>query len=105
MVSALKFKGERLYSLARRGIDVPRKPRKVKIHYIKLVDFDLPHIRFIVRCSKGTYIRKLGEDVGNILGCGGFISKIRRIAVGDFNIKEALRPQDIDESHLRNWQD
>jgi len=102
MVSALKYKGNRLYALARCGIDVIRKPRKIKIYFLKLIEFNLPHIKFVVRCSKGTYIRKLGEDMGNVLGCGGHISSIRRLSVGPFNIRDAVRPQDINESYLRH---
>ena len=104
MVSALRYQGERLYSLARRGIDVKLKPRKIKIHYLRLSDFNPPHIEFFIHCSKGTYIRKLAEDIGSILGCGGCISKIRRFSAGPFNIKDAIKLQEVNESHLRHWE-
>ena len=102
MFSALKYKGERLYNLARSGISVERSSRKIKINFLKLLDFSLPHIKFSVHCSKGTYIRKLGEDIGSVLGCGGHISQIRRISVGPFHIKDALKLNEVNESHLRN---
>ena len=103
MVSAIKYQGRRLYKLARKGLDVPRKARKIKIHESKISEFELPNINFYVRCSKGTYIRKLGEDIGNRLGVGAYISRIRRVGLGPFNIKEAIRIEDIDESHIRSW--
>jgi len=105
MVSALKYKGKRLYSLAKRGIDVPRKSRKLTIYALEVKNIDLPKVNFYVKCSKGTYIRKLGEDIGNRLDCGGHISEIRRIAIGPFRIEEAIKLEDVNESLLRRWQD
>jgi len=103
MVSALRYKGQRLYMLARRGVDLKLNPRKIKIHCLRLIDFELPHIDFFIHCSKGTYVRKLAEDMGNVFGYGGCISKIRRLSVGPFNIKDAIKVQEINESHLRRW--
>ncbi len=103
MVSALKYQGKRLYELARRGITVPRSSRKIFIRSLLLIRFAPPEIDFKVQCSKGTYVRKLGEDIGQLLGSVGCISKIRRIASGPFRINEAVKLADINESHLRNW--
>ena len=105
MVSAVKVSGKRLYKLARKGIEVKREPRKIRISSLRLVSFSLPEVRFHLECSKGTYVRKLAEDVGKVLGCGGCISQIKRTKVGDFSIEEAVKLEDIDESHIRRWQD
>lgn len=90
MVSAIKHKGERLYKLARRGITVERKARKVRIIKLQIIQIRLPEISFRVSCSKGTYIRSLGEDIGQKLGCGGTLSSLRRVYSGSFSVKEAV---------------
>lgn len=101
MVSALRVGGKRLYSLARKGIVVERKPRKIKIHSLEVRKINLPFIEFYVHCSKGTYVRKLAEDFGEFLGCGAHIVKIERLSVGPFKLSEAVCLDDIDESHLQ----
>lgn len=103
MVSAIKHKGKKLYQLARAGIEVEREPRKVTISQLKLEKIILPHVTFDVDCSKGTYIRTLAEDIGNDLGCGACISQIERTKVGKFRLDEAVKIEDIDESHIRHW--
>ncbi len=105
MVSAVKVGGKRLYKLARQGITVERKARKITISSLKVVHFALPDVKFYLECSKGTYVRKLAEDVGERLGCGGCISQIRRVKVGPFTIDQAVSLENIHESHLRRWQD
>ncbi len=104
MVSAVKYGGRRLYSLARRGIEVERQPRPVVIKELKLLSFNLPQIKFYLKCSKGTYVRQLAEDVARDLGCVGYISQIQRQAIGPFNINEAVSLSRIDESCLRTPQ-
>jgi tRNA pseudouridine55 synthase len=103
MVSALKYRGKRLYNLAKKGISVPRRSRRIKIYSLEIRKIYLPHIDFYIKCSKGTYIRQLGNDIGNILDCGAHISKIRRIAIGPFREEEAIKLQDVNESLLRSW--
>ncbi|MBI5873537.1 MAG: tRNA pseudouridine(55) synthase TruB [Candidatus Omnitrophica bacterium] len=103
MVSAIKHKGRRLYELARRGIEVERKARPIKIYALKITRMELPDIDFHVHCSKGTYIRRLGEEIGEKLGVGGFISNIRRVSLGPFSICDAIRCEDINEGCLRDW--
>lgn len=103
MVSALRYGGERLYNLARKGIEINRPPRAIRVYCLELVDFQLPRINFRVRCSKGTYIRKLCEDIGERLGCGGYQSSLRRIKVGPFSINEAVKLDKINETHLRDF--
>ncbi|MGB5259413.1 MAG: tRNA pseudouridine(55) synthase TruB [Gammaproteobacteria bacterium] len=84
MYSALKHKGERLYKLAREGIEVVREPRQVRIHAIELLSFSSPSAQIRVHCSKGTYVRTLVEDIGEQLGCGAHVSALRRTGVGPF---------------------
>ncbi len=103
MVSAIKHKGKRLYDLARKGIEVERRARPIKIYTLTITRMELPEIDFFVKCSKGTYVRRLGEEIGEILGCGGFISRIRRVSLGLFHIKDSIKVEDINESHLRTW--
>ncbi|MCW8847639.1 MAG: tRNA pseudouridine(55) synthase TruB [Sedimenticola sp.] len=85
MYSALKHQGERLYKLAREGVEVEREPRQVTIHEIKLVKCELPEFELEVHCSKGTYIRTLAEDIGETLGCGAHVIGLRRTQVGPFS--------------------
>ncbi len=84
MFSALKHNGERLYDLARQGIEVERKPRTVQIHELKLIKFEGSELVLEAYCSKGTYIRTLTEDIGRQLGCGAHVSQLRRLTVGPF---------------------
>jgi tRNA pseudouridine55 synthase len=85
MYSAVKHKGERLYKLARQGVEVEREARKVDIHSLELRDFRIPVFEIDVHCSKGTYVRTLVEDIGEQLGCGAHVTALRRLAVGPFD--------------------
>ena len=84
MYSAVKHQGERLYKLARQGIEVERQPRTVTIHRMALIDLALPELELDVHCSKGTYVRTLAEDIGADLGCGGHVIGLRRTGVGPY---------------------
>jgi len=101
MVSALRVKGKRLYDLARRGIVIKRDPRRIKIHSLKITKIDMPYVEFYVHCSKGTYVRKLAEDIGQRLGCGAHMVKILRLSIGHFTLNEACDLDSINESHLQ----
>lgn len=90
MHSALKHDGIRLYELARKGLSVDRKPRPITIHELMLVDYQEELLSLNVYCSKGTYIRSLAEDIGAVIGCGGFVHRLRRTAIGDFDISVAI---------------
>lgn len=107
MVSALKFQGRKLYELAREGIEIERKPRKVHIfetRILKCQDFGTPNpkVLFDVCCSKGTYVRTICHDLGNALGCGGYMSFLVRTGTGMFHIKEALTIEEITEMAQAN---
>ena len=84
MYSALKHKGKRLYELAREGFEVEREPRSVTIHELHLHRFELPELEVSVHCSKGTYVRTLAEDIGEVLGCGAHVTALRRTGVGPY---------------------
>ncbi|MEJ2422998.1 MAG: tRNA pseudouridine(55) synthase TruB [Candidatus Thiodiazotropha sp.] len=84
MYSAVKHQGERLYKLARQGIEVEREPRTIQIYALDLLGFELPEFEMDVHCSKGTYVRTLAEDIGKRLGCGAYVSGLRRTGVGPY---------------------
>lgn len=84
MYSAVKHHGERLYKLARQGIEVERESRSVTIFAIELRSFEPPDFEVDVHCSKGTYVRSLAEDIGSRLGCGGHVTALRRTGVGPY---------------------
>lgn len=84
MYSALKHEGRPLYELAREGKTIEREARDITIHHLELLGFDTPDFRLDVRCSKGTYIRNLVEDIGDVLGCGAHVTVLRRLEVNEF---------------------
>jgi tRNA pseudouridine55 synthase len=96
MYSALKMDGQRLYKLAYQGLEVERKPRLVTIHQIDLLHFDQDSFKIQVRCSKGTYIRTLVEDIGQALGCGAHVSTLRRLSTGPFNKEQMVSLETIE---------
>jgi tRNA pseudouridine55 synthase len=87
--SAIKQGGKRVYELARKGVDVKMEPRTVTIHQFTLTTIALPVVHFKVVCSTGTYIRSLAADFGAALGCGGYLSGLRRTRIGAFSVDEA----------------
>ena len=90
MYSAKKYKGVRLYKLARKNIEVERDDIEISIHNIELVDFTKNIIRFIVECSKGTYVRVLGKDIAKKLDTVGYLCALKRTRVGDYLINDSL---------------
>lgn len=90
MYSALKRDGRPLYEYARKGVEVEREPRRVRIHRLELLDFDSRNARLLVDCSKGTYVRTLAQDIGRRLGCGAHLVALRRTRVGPFDIADAV---------------
>ncbi|MFO1351025.1 MAG: tRNA pseudouridine(55) synthase TruB [Gammaproteobacteria bacterium] len=84
MYSALKHHGRPLYRLARQGIEIERLPRRVTIHELVLLGVDSDELELQARCSKGTYIRVLAQDIGQALGCGAHVSALRRLSVAPF---------------------
>jgi tRNA pseudouridine55 synthase len=103
MVSAVKHQGERLYKIARLGIEVERMSRPVRIDELRILQCHLPDVEFLMSCSKGTYVRQLAEDVGEVLGCGACISQIERTKVGPFDIKDTVTMENLNEGHILKW--
>ncbi len=100
--SAKKLAGERMYERARRGEVVEQQPVSVVIHEIRIVEIALPDITFDVRCSSGTYVRAIARDLGVKLSVGGHLTALRRNAVGDFTVENAVTLNDMhDESRVR----
>lgn len=98
MYSALKKNGKKLYEYARAGVEIERAPRKITISDIRIIDIELPRIRFSVTCSKGTYIRTLCDDIGRKLGVGGCVETLKRTRVGVFNIENSLTLREIEDA-------
>ena len=91
MYSAVKLNGKPLYKLARKGIEVKRKPKKVTISSIEMLKFESPFVTLKVACSKGTYIRSLCNDMGNALGVGAYMTELTRTKIGDFMIEDSAK--------------
>ncbi len=96
MFSALKVDGQPLYKLARQGVEIERKARQVTIHELKLLDRAEQELTIDVRCSKGTYVRSLAEDIGGDLGCGAHVAGLRRLAAGPFLVEETVSIEQLE---------
>ena len=90
MYSALKRDGKPLYEYAREGITLEREARRVTIHKLEFISYEAPFLKLKVSCSKGTYIRVLGEDIGAALGCGAHLNALRRVQVGDLVLGDVV---------------
>lgn len=95
MFSAKKVGGKRLYDLARKGIEIPREPIKTTI-MTTFLSYQYPDLKIHVRCTKGTYVRSLGHDIGKILQCGAHVAELRRIRSGPFTVSHALSLAQVD---------
>jgi tRNA pseudouridine55 synthase len=105
MYSAVKHQGQRLYELARAGINVVRKSRPARIYHLGIVDWQPPVVTIEVECGKGTYIRSLAHDLGQALGCGANLKSLIRLSYGLFDIKTAVSmPQLEDAFRYGYWQ-
>jgi tRNA pseudouridine55 synthase len=95
MYSALKRDGKALYEYAREGITLEREARPVTIHGLSLIDYTAPMLKILVTCSKGTYVRVLGEDIGAALGCGAHLNALRRVQVGSLSTERMITLDDL----------
>jgi len=93
--SAIKQNGKPVYLMARKGIDVILEPRKITIKEFEITRIDLPVISFKVVCTTGTYIRSLANDFGLALGCGGYLSELRRTRIGNFKVEDAMTMEEF----------
>ena len=105
MYSAVKVEGQRLYKLARAGIEVEREARSVEIHGIRLTRFDLPEITLDVECGKGVYMRSLAHDLGEALGCGGHVVDLERRSCAGFQSENGvtLETLEADAAEAEGW--
>ena len=95
MYSAIQVNGQRLYHLARQGVEIEREPRDITVFSIDIESIDFPCINVNVHCSKGTYIRTLAADIGDAVGCGACIKKLQRTASGVFTLENAITPDEL----------
>ena len=106
MYSAIKVEGKRLYELARSGIKVERKPRKVQVNDINVVDWSPPFCTLEISCGRGFYVRSLVHDLGQILGCGAYVKELVRLIHGPFKISESISVDEIEQKVSDGtWQD
>ncbi len=109
MFSALKHNGQPLYKLARQGIEIEREARDITVYHLELISFEDDLVELDIECSKGTYIRNIVDDLGQLLGCGAHVTQLRRIFVADYPVDEMItieqlkqeREQDLSlDTHL-----
>jgi len=96
MYSALKRDGKPLYEYARAGVTLEREARSVTIYELELLDYEAPLLTLKVKCSKGTYVRVLGEDIGEALGCGAHLKELRRIQVGHLVLEKSITLESLE---------
>jgi tRNA pseudouridine55 synthase len=98
--SAIKIEGETAYKKARRGEDIKMKPKKVHIYENKILDYKWPVLKLHIHCSTGTYIRSIAHDIGEKLGCGGYLQKLVRTRVRNFQLKDSIKIEEISPEKL-----
>ncbi|MBD1555609.1 tRNA pseudouridine(55) synthase TruB [Vibrio sp. S9_S30] len=97
MFSALKYQGRPLYEYAREGIDVPRESRKITVYSIQLLRFEGDEVEMAIHCSKGTYIRTITDDLGEMLGCGAHVTYLRRTGVANYPYERMVTLEQLNE--------
>ncbi|PIZ96953.1 MAG: tRNA pseudouridine(55) synthase TruB [Candidatus Magasanikbacteria bacterium CG_4_10_14_0_2_um_filter_33_14] len=95
MHSAKKVNGQRLYELARQGIEVERQANDIEIYEIKLIEYEYPKLKIEIKCSTGTYIRQLAQDIGEALGCGAYCLELRRTQIGEYQVENAKKVKEV----------
>ncbi|MDD4495672.1 MAG: tRNA pseudouridine(55) synthase TruB [Eubacteriales bacterium] len=101
MYSAVKYNGKKLYELARQGISVERKARRVTVYRLKVISVEKARVMFNVDCSSGTYIRTICSDIGEKLGCGAYMTFLERTAVGPYKIEDAVTVEEISNAFAK----
>lgn len=106
MHSALKVGGKKLYELARQGVEIERKARRVTISRLEIEGYSPPTLKILIECTKGTYIRSLAYDLGAALGTGAYLYGLVRTRVGSFTLEDAITLEALEEAFARStWQD
>jgi len=103
MYSAKKINGKRLYELARKNIEIERKPQSIKIFYVKIKKYNWPELQLYIHCSSGTYIRTIANDLGKELGCGAYLKELRRTAIEKYKIKKAKKIKGINSNNWKKY--
>ncbi len=103
MFSAKKVKGKKLYELARKGIEITREPIKITIFSIKILNYEYPFLELEVHCSSGTYIRSLVNDIGKCLKTGAIVYELRRLRIGNFNVGNSLKYNELNLENIKNF--
>jgi tRNA pseudouridine55 synthase len=101
--SAKKIKGKKLYELARKGIKVRARSQKVKIYEISILEYKFPYLKIKVKCSSGTYIRSLANDIGKKLGCGAYVEELVRTKIGEFSVESAIELSRLNSQNWKNF--
>jgi tRNA pseudouridine55 synthase len=101
MYSAIKYKGKPLYKYARRDIEIERNPRKIVIKEFVILKIKFPEITFRVHCSKGTYIRTLANDFGDKLGTGAHLKELRRLKIGEYDVKDSIALEEFLKDNIK----
>ena len=96
--SAVKINGKRAYSLARKNEKIILKKKEIEIFDFAITSISMPEVNFIIKCSKGTYIRSIARDFGKKIGCGAYLGKLRRTKIGNFNVNNALKINEMIEN-------
>ena len=94
------IEGKKLYELARKGIEIERKPNKINIYEIKLLEYSYPQLKIEVICSAGTYIRTLAQDIGAALDVGAYCDELERTKIGEYSVEKAVWPKDVTASSV-----
>jgi len=89
--------------LARKNIEIKRRPQKIKIFYIKIIKYNWPILKLKIHCSSGTYIRTIADDLGKELKCGAHLQELRRTEIGKYKIKKAIEIEKINENNFDNF--
>ena len=98
--SAMKIAGRRAYDVARRGGEVKLEPRPVKVYSIELLDYQWPLVKLRIDCGRGTYIRAIARDLGELLACGGYLTALTRTKIGTFTLPDAVQLAGISPAHI-----
>lgn len=101
MHSAKKVAGTRLYKLARQGKTIERKPHHISVVALDLLSYDFPDLQLRVHCTSGTYVRSLARDIGEKLSTGGYVTNLRRTAIGSFSVAEAILTKNLASDFLK----
>jgi tRNA pseudouridine55 synthase len=101
MWSAVKVKGRPLYAYARKGLEVERRPREMEILRLTATRIEIPLVAFSVACTKGTYVRTLVQDMGAALGCGAYLTALRRTRIGPYRVEEAVTVEELAGTYAR----